>query len=441
MMQERNPLPPGERQYLIDQRDILETLHQFERVSVIETGFDNLGSCIAAVGEKFKQQARALSRGEIEAMQQFPIVISGVPGRGKSFITTRLFWYFEAVGQELEEEGIDIRLIRYNWDETEDQLRDLPKEERSYLEDIINSVDYSEEFKKRVRHVVLVADDPYNKKPIPGEPDTDEFLEAVGTLLEIKVARDMQEGKKCTVILIDKPGGAAVRLSDSWYTVREYNDQIINRIADVQDSFSDIPREKICLTAIGCTAGAIERELLVPYRDFITYAKTLEEANRINVIYGLPLFESEDEWRSLPKGGSEKVVRKAEGLSRNLGLAVVRFLGIEFSQTALDIINRVEKAYFSDIPDDMLIQAAQVTRIRGLGPGEILSILERAYCSFLEAILYEHNWRLKDLENYRVGLIEHNPPDYAAVVENDVSLPGIKVDELRELFENLESIS
>ncbi|MGI5841073.1 MAG: hypothetical protein ACOX6N_02590 [Patescibacteria group bacterium] len=334
------------------QEDLFAEFEEYKEVFFINGGFPDLKAFFRPLLRRFEKRAVAASKGKENNRQAEVIIVTGMPGAGK----TRLADLVREAG-EIEKERLDIvgsirvDFVHIPWEESEDELRESG---------VIATRGMA--------------------------PDSIEDLFKVGELMEEKTAKAIREGGAYRIVMVEKPGGTFVNVGGEQIIERPYAPDLLKHLLEGEGVFADISRKNVFVSGIGIVGGP-KMEILDYYRQelkrihqyltkgAINEARAREVLREVNDIFGIPVanqVSSLEELRTMQEGGSVETINMARAASDKL---IDRLIGggrISYPQY-FDVVlrgnNFTHENLFSRIPKNVNQLIRQSNKI-----AEILSI-------------------------------------------------------------------
>jgi hypothetical protein len=262
------------------------------------------------------------------------LFIEGLPASGKTTITDLTLDYLS--------QYTPCNVIHIHWDAIENDVRrpEYADELAKALELFPYSSSYDDQIKLMHEYRALPAE----LKPKANEPDIPQFLRIVNNLLELRVAdelryADLDNHQHPTILVVEKPNGAAIKEAGEWISRKEYGSDDCERLSNCMPPYTFIPRDSFYVGAIECVASSWVRKGLALYRDLINNAHTLQDANAIQGIFSYDPFVNDSEWQHAKGGGSLKMVQAAEQKQQELVYDLAEQGLLDIEPILQDVIN------------------------------------------------------------------------------------------------------
>lgn len=392
---------------LVDrEHPIRDQLARYEQPDFIHVGSANLLECVDQFMGRFTLQAR-----EVESGRKSPILVfvEGNPGNGKSTAARLIQAEVRNRQQRLRPFGIKSNFLLLNWDAAEDDLRD-----ETYVDQLRKRATSGRMLAPQYRELIDRIDT--LEMPTSGLPYSPEFLDTVRMDLQLRLIEELRENKDNTVIVIDQPGGTALKEKGQWQVARPY-------AAGMKDALPDksLSRRSFILVNVGIVGGPVQMEIFNLYREAINLAESLEQANEANYSFRRPLFRDEHEWRRQQGGGSLQQIKEAQSSSFTL-------LETLLSTKSTDIPDYVYGA-FNRTSQPHKILRAMPRNVRETTE-EALEILEdpevvyRTAQNLGVALILQNDFDLGGpIQRGQTELVGANAPHHAVIGLNNPHLP------------------
>lgn len=340
------------------------------QVPGVEYGHKNLGAVVYSFLREIDKQMEA---GTLDG-KTFILFVEGLPNSGKDFTSDRfIIPAIEAHLKRLRLKNENIPSLDVSsWDDTQARLR-------------------------KMGMFTSALDEPSE----PGElyMTRTKLEEEIRNIIDRKYSpnrrnRKIPKDKGCRVLLVKNLTGTALKTDEDWSSDPEkiYGDMISDFLDNTRFSshFEGLNRDDLVISRIALESGPWSL-IWQHYRWATNHTKTIATADKINKIFHLPPFASQEEYETFKSrgGGNIKTIEKA----------------LEKAELANMNLPNIEEILSREISPDLISDIKVVSPLLGT---EDKFVRDRLRIYLANGMLHENNIRKSGIPEYLTAVIFNN---------------------------------